>query len=195
MRRHSRTCPCLERILRPKGYAAWLARITGQPWRLPSEAEWEKAARGTSGRIYPWGDTFDPSRANTSEGGSGATTPVGSYPSGASPCGAKDMSGNVYEWTSSHNVPYPYDPTDGREAPDTTGSKVARGGSWDDGATYALSPPWQLLSSGLDPQPLYRLPSGACGPQLARQPQQWVSGATLLLGRPVPMLHALCKST
>jgi toxoflavin biosynthesis protein ToxD len=79
-------------------YAAWLAKTTGERWRLPTEEEWEKAARGTDGRIYPWGNTFDPSRANTEEGGPGDTTPVGSYPSGASPYGALDMAGNVEEW-------------------------------------------------------------------------------------------------
>lgn len=78
-------------------YAAWLARQTGQPWHLPTEAEWEKAARGTEGRIYPWGDTFDASRANTYESGIGTTTPVGASPSGASPSGAQDLAGNVWE--------------------------------------------------------------------------------------------------
>ena len=58
-------------------YARWLAKTTGQRWRLPSEAEWEKAARGTDGRIYPWGDTFDKARCNTNESGIGTTTPVG----------------------------------------------------------------------------------------------------------------------
>jgi len=82
-------------------YVRWLAVQTGQVWRLPSEAEWEKAARGTAGRIYPWGDQFEASRCNTSEGGKNATTPVGNYPSGASPYGALDMAGNVWEWTGS----------------------------------------------------------------------------------------------
>ena len=113
-------------------YAGWLAKQTSQPWRLPTEAEWEKAARGGDGRIYPWGDSFDKSRCNTSEGGKGTTTPVGSYPSGASPCGAHDMAGNVWEWTSSLFKPYPYDPTDGRENVNSTDNRVLRGGSWCD---------------------------------------------------------------
>jgi formylglycine-generating enzyme required for sulfatase activity len=79
-------------------YVAWLARVTGEPWRLPTEEEWEKAARGTGGRVYPWGNVWDRSRANTDESGPGDTTPVGSYPAGASPYGAQDMAGNVNEW-------------------------------------------------------------------------------------------------
>lgn len=82
-------------------YAAWLARLTGHPWRLPTEAEWEKAARWDAAAgaawIYPWGDAFDATRCNTQGSGIGATTPVGSYPAGASPCGAQDMAGNVWE--------------------------------------------------------------------------------------------------
>ncbi len=111
-------------------YVGWLAAHTGQPWRLPSEAEWEKAARGTDGRIYPWGDVFDASRANTNEGGKQATTPVGSYPSGASPYGALEMAGNVWEWTNTVYKPYPYNAGDGRERVESTENRVLRGGSW-----------------------------------------------------------------
>jgi formylglycine-generating enzyme required for sulfatase activity len=115
-------------------YVQWLAARTGQPWRLPSEAEWEKAARWDAGtgssRLYPWGDAFDASRCNTSEGMRGMTTPIGSYPTGASPSGALDMAGNVWEWTSSVFKRYPYNPGDGRERAESPESRVLRGGSW-----------------------------------------------------------------
>ncbi len=122
-------------------YAAWLAQMSGQSgWRLPSEAQWEKAARWdasrNASRIYPWGDNFDKARCNTRESGIGTTMPVGSYPasdqrrSGASPCGAEDMAGNVWEWTSSLYKPYPYIESDGREDQNATVNRTLRGGSW-----------------------------------------------------------------
>lgn len=118
-------------------YAAWLAECSGEVFRLPSEAEWEKAARGTDGRIYPWGDTFDKRRCNTSESGIKATTPIGSYPRGAGPYGAQDMAGNVWEWTTSQFLPYPCTVSGEPEDPDATNDRVLRGGSWDFDAGYA----------------------------------------------------------
>jgi formylglycine-generating enzyme required for sulfatase activity len=83
-------------------YCKWLSEVTGEKITLPSEAEWEKAARGDRDRrVYPWGDTFDPSRCNCWNLGLGRTTPVGIFPDGASPYGCLDMSGNVWEWTRS----------------------------------------------------------------------------------------------
>jgi toxoflavin biosynthesis protein ToxD len=111
-------------------YAVWLTKRTGEQWQLASEAEWEKAARGIEGRIYPWGDTFDQARCNTRESGLNTTTPVGSFPSAVSPCGAQDLAGNVWEWTSSRFLPYPYTLADGREDKTTRDSRVLRGGSW-----------------------------------------------------------------
>ena len=122
-------------------YITWLREATNEPgWRLPTEAEWEKAARwdprANASRLYPWGDSFDKARCNTYGSGIGAITPIGSYPvsdarrSGASPCGAEELAGNVWEWTSSLYKPYPYTLTDGREAPDSTENRVLRGGSW-----------------------------------------------------------------
>jgi len=111
-------------------YCNWLAKTTGKLYRLPSEAEWEKGARGIDGRIYPWGDEWDAKRCNTTEGGKGSTTPVGAYPEGASPYGLLDMSGNVWEWMRSKKASYPYLATDGREDLGGSAARVVRGGSW-----------------------------------------------------------------
>ncbi len=115
-------------------YACWLSALTSQRWRLPTEAEWEKAARWDAavGRahIYPWGDAFDARRCNTSESGRASTSPVGTYPLGASPYGVEEMAGNVWEWTSTIPRAYPYDAGDGRESFNEFARHVLRGGSW-----------------------------------------------------------------
>ena len=98
--------------------------------RLPTEAEWERAARGLGGRIYAWGNRWDAGRANTWEGHVLRPTPVGVYPAGATPDGSHDLSGNVWEWTSSLYRPYPYQAGDGREDLAAEGARVVRGGSW-----------------------------------------------------------------
>ncbi|NLS76121.1 MAG: SUMF1/EgtB/PvdO family nonheme iron enzyme [Chloroflexi bacterium] len=112
-------------------YCRWLSERSGLPVTLPSEAEWEKAARGDDGRLYPWGNeppTDELCNYNSNRG----TTPVGRYsPQGDSPYGCADMAGNVWEWTRSHWKPYPYDAADGRE--DLSGGdsvrRVLRSGS------------------------------------------------------------------
>lgn len=120
------------------GYCRWLSAETGREIRLPTEAEWEKAARGTGGLQYPWGNRFDKSRCNTQESIILDTTPIGKYsPHGDSPYSVADMAGNVSEWTSSLYRPYPYNPDDGREDLEAEGYRVVRGGSFDNLRRYA----------------------------------------------------------
>jgi serine/threonine-protein kinase len=114
-----------------RAFCAWAGK------RLPTEAEWEWAAKGPESWLWPWGAALDQTRLNTKERGLGATAPAGSDPSNASWVGALDLGGNVWEWTSSLGLPYPYDQADGRENPQRPGARVIRGGSWIDPASSA----------------------------------------------------------
>lgn len=126
-----------------RAYCEWLSHETGDVYRLPTEAEWEMAARGQTAQRYPWGDRWDPRRANTLDEGPGDTAPVGCYPEGRSPWGAEDCIGQVWEWTltawgddwASPSFVYPYEP-DARDAGEAPW-KVVRGGSWDDVGAFA----------------------------------------------------------
>ncbi len=110
-----------------RAYADWLSEISGRHWRLPSEAEWEKAARGPNGRRFPWGRSWDPVRLNSHDRGPFDTTPVGAYAAGASSYGMLDAAGQVFEWTAT--------PAAG------TGKRfIVKGGSWDDSGCGVCRP-------------------------------------------------------
>ncbi len=110
-------------------YAAWLSRVSGRCYRLPSEAQWEWAAR-RSRRRYPWGPAWDEAACNWSGSRLNAPAPVGVFRQGATPDGLEELAGNVYEWTLSLYQPYPYLADDGRENLSASGLRVLRGGSW-----------------------------------------------------------------
>ncbi|MFZ5915742.1 MAG: SUMF1/EgtB/PvdO family nonheme iron enzyme [Chloroflexota bacterium] len=143
-------------------YCAWLSGRTGKQYRLPTEAEWEKAAswepQGSKKRAYPWGDDWDPARCSNAASPERGVSPVGHYSQvgGDSAYGISDMAGNVWEWTLSkwgrdRSQPafvYPYNPTDGRQALDGSELRVLRGGSFHDGRG------WCRVSSRFPNEPL-----------------------------------------
>ena len=123
-------------------YCKWLSEKTKKNYRLPTEAEWEKAARGEDGHIYPWGDDFDSKKANTEESGIGDTSDIGKFSnsdpalSGDSPYGCADMAGNVWEWCNDWFSKNEYQGRAGKsvknpQGPEKGQARVLRGGSFD----------------------------------------------------------------
>lgn len=125
-----------------QAYCQWLNSVTGKKYRLPSEAEWEKAARGDNGQLYPWGNEWAEGHCNVKSAGKTAVTTHEDHPS---PYGCIDMIGNIQEWTNTLwgedrkqcGYPYPYQPNDGRETPESDPQRprlrrVHRGAAYND---------------------------------------------------------------
>jgi formylglycine-generating enzyme required for sulfatase activity len=127
-------------------YAKWLSRKTVNSYCLPTEVQWEKAARGSGGFLYPWGDEWDRNRCNSEECGLNRTSPVGIFPIGASPYGCMDMAGNVWEWCADwfNKNYYIESPGSNPQGPFDGSNRVIRGGSWidDSGGCRAAGRDW-----------------------------------------------------
>jgi len=158
-------------------FARWASLLTGENIRLPSEAEWERAARGDNPKaLYPWGNLWDARKLNSGYSDAkvvarGGLAPVGSYPEGNAPFGHGEMLGQVFEWTNTLFMPYPYNGQDGREDRYTPARRVLRGGNWSDGkyvnrltVRYHYPPFYADMTTG------FRLALGGAQPPIAARP-------------------------
>jgi formylglycine-generating enzyme required for sulfatase activity len=149
-------------------YCRWLSAETDQLYRLPTEAEWEKGARGVDGRMYPWGNKFEAHLSNAREGDQKvcSTTPVGIYPTGVSPFGLFDCAGNGWEWCATRwKKPFPYDPRQDEWKPNYLEGKnlrVLRSGSWN-----------------------YKAEAARCGYRFRFQPYGWSERGGFRLASPI----------
>jgi formylglycine-generating enzyme required for sulfatase activity/predicted MPP superfamily phosphohydrolase len=115
-----------------EAFVNWLSIVTAKKYRLPTEAEWEKAARGIDSRMYPWGNELGKENCNSFESGLNRTSPIGIFSSGESPYGCADMSGNVWEWCADwyDSDYYKQSPLKNPSGPNCGSNRVIRGGSW-----------------------------------------------------------------
>ncbi|NIM16827.1 MAG: SUMF1/EgtB/PvdO family nonheme iron enzyme [Candidatus Aminicenantes bacterium] len=144
-------------------YAKWLSKEAGGKYVLPSEAQWEKAARGSRGLVYPWGNEWKEDHCNSDECGLDRTSPVGIFPKGESLYGCMDMAGNVWEWCMDwyEDDYYKISPDRDPQGPKDGSARVIRGGGWGRARTAALCAVFLFIS--LPPYPF--TPARCCSPQ------------------------------
>jgi formylglycine-generating enzyme required for sulfatase activity len=131
--RDGRFAPGHGREQHPVTETTWAGALAYCKWRggrLPTEVEWEAAARGSEGRTFPWGEAMPTSELAVIQRRTGDTLPVGSRPKGATTSGLLDMAGSLSEWTSTLDRSYPHRPDDGREDPSLPGERIVRGGDY-----------------------------------------------------------------